>query len=242
MNALARPPNATRTLGSALACLLVALAAVAAHAEDSAPCGPFEAGPTGIVELAADRTLSDPGIQATSSGSAVRDLARRSGSRIPEAPDPRRVRPGFARERGLSRSPTRPARFRRISSGPGRPDRPALFSPVICATVARVTDRPVDLDQLVTVVPETARRPERRPRERRRRAEADRRRHGCGRSLRPLQYGLRSRCARHGISAQARVCASRFSIPRRSSATATRAGSYRSHATETKGKASVHGR
>lgn len=155
MNGFARPPNATRCLGSAVACFLIALAAGAALAEDSAPCGPFEAGATGIVELAADRTLRDPGIQAPSGDSAARDL----GSIVPlPTADPNEPAEDSRESEALLALPkdasgSIPTDF---ELGQGARIAQSFFSPVICATVARVTGPPGStLEQLVTVVPET---------------------------------------------------------------------------------------
>jgi hypothetical protein len=172
----ARNPSAVRFVGSALArfsgalvCALAVLLAPPAIAEAEAPCGPFEAGPTGIVELAADRTVRDPGIQAPTAGGEARDpgsivplpgAAPGTASDEPADPD---AQAGGAAAKGLASEALLalpknaagaiPTDF---ELGPGAAIAQSFFSPVICATVARVTGPPgTPLDQLVTVVPDT---------------------------------------------------------------------------------------
>lgn len=189
--------SAARSLGLALACFgVVSSIAVSAGAQgaaepaEPAPCGPFEAGPTGVVELAADRTLRDPGVLALAaadvsdatpadpSGSAAAPAAgnaptstataRDLGSIVPlPASDPAgapssSAAPGSADPAAASEAllalPKNaaggiPTDF---ELGPDAKIAQSFFSPVICATVARVTGPPgTSLDQLVTVVPET---------------------------------------------------------------------------------------
>jgi Subtilase family len=144
-------------------------------AEEAAPCGPFEAGDSGIVELAADRTLRDPGVERPAETEGVRD----PGSIVPlpqagsaSAPDSSGVTgspagsPSAATASAEPQAPSEallalpknaagaiPSDF---ELGPGAEIAHSFFSPVICATVARITGPPgSSLDQLVTVVPET---------------------------------------------------------------------------------------
>lgn len=139
------------------------LASTAAGAGEAPPCGPFDAGPTRIVELAADRTLRDPGVQApvaagpvagpgaivplpgsgATGGSAAGDPGDGGGERASEAllALPKNADGGIPTDFELGLEA-------KIAQ--------SFFSPVICATVARVTGPPgASLDQLVTVVPET---------------------------------------------------------------------------------------
>ena len=190
--------SAARSFGLALACFCTVLIAAtagltgAAWAEqDPVPCGPFDGGPTGIVELAADRTLHDPGVQALAAADNVSDnssdnssdntsdiapgsatatgaMARDPGSIVP-LPDsdpagstsspPNTAAPGAtADSEALLALPKNaaggiPTDF---ELGPDAKIAQSFFSPVICATVARVTGPPGStLDQLVTVVPAT---------------------------------------------------------------------------------------
>lgn len=167
-NAAARIASAARCVGPALACflgaLVLALAVLPARpalAADEAPCGPFDAGPTGIVELAVDRTVRDPGIQAPTRDGEIRDPG--SIVPLPDAPaDPDATVGGAAAKARESEAllalpknaaGTIPTDF---ELGPGAAIAHSFFSPVICATVARVTGPPGStLDQLVTVVPDT---------------------------------------------------------------------------------------
>ena len=181
--AAARLGSAARSLGSALvrfsaACTpgraLVFASALAGLGGDSpafgaadAACGPFEAGETGIVQLAADRSLRDPGIQALGEGGDD-GTSGDPGSIVPlpgSAPggsgdsDPAAGTAEATRaSEALLALPktaagTIPADF---ELGAGASIAHSFFSPVICATVARVTGPPGStLDQLVTVVPDT---------------------------------------------------------------------------------------
>lgn len=169
---VASTASAARTFGPALACFLGALffalpafVALPASADDDAPCGPFDAGPTGIVELAADRTLRDPGVQAPVRDGETRD----PGSIVPLPGSASGDTTGSDAASGdadtqasdseallalpKSAAGTIPTDF---ELGPGAKIAHSFFSPVICATVARVTGPPGStLDQLVTVVPDT---------------------------------------------------------------------------------------
>ena len=162
-------------LAAVLGALLLALPEARASAEDVGACGPFDAGPTGIVQLAADRTLRDPGVQAAAQAGAPAD----PGSIVPL--------PGLAADESIegaaasasdaaatagaadasaeaepseallalpkNAAGTIPTDF---ELGPGATIAHSFFSPVICATVARVAGPPgATLDQLVTVVPDT---------------------------------------------------------------------------------------
>lgn len=140
-----------------------------AVAEEAELCGPFDAGPSGIVELAADRSARDPGVAATSVDGAPGD----PGSIVPlpsgeaegdaGSPDAGAGPVGGAGSAAtqseailaLPKTPqgTLPADF---ELGPDARIAQSFFSPVICATVARVTGPPgASLEQLVAVVPET---------------------------------------------------------------------------------------
>lgn len=137
-----------------------------ALADEPPPCGPFDAGATGIVELAADRTLRDPGVQAptaashdasgagaivplpgpSASATAGRSEADGEGDAAARASEALLALPKNA----AGRIPTD------FELGREATIAQSFFSPVICATVARVTGPPgASLDQLVTVVPET---------------------------------------------------------------------------------------
>ena len=79
--------SAARSFGLALArfcaVLIAATAGLTGAAwaeEDPAPCGPFDGGPTGIVELAADRTLHDPGVQALAAADNIPSSAMATGA------------------------------------------------------------------------------------------------------------------------------------------------------------------
>lgn len=146
------------------------LASLRANAE-AEPCGPFEAGPTRIVQLAADRTLRDPGVQAPTRGAGegpgaivplpFRDETSGDGSQAGGS-----ARGGAASDAKGEASASEallalpknaaggiPSDF---ELGPDARIAHSFFSPVICATVARVTGPPGStLEQLVTVVPET---------------------------------------------------------------------------------------
>lgn len=162
----ARFSSAGRSFGLVLVCLVWGTVFPGVvRSEDPEPCGPFDAGPTGIVVLAADRTARDPGVQASASGSGSGD----PGSIIPlptSAPPGSEAKDsdssagaGDAREsEALLALPkgtdgTIPTDF---ELGEDAKIAQSFFSPVICATVARVTGPPgSSLDQLVTVVPDT---------------------------------------------------------------------------------------
>jgi len=167
--ARARGPASDRIAWFALALGLAfgSACAGAARADAPGPCGPFEAGETGIVELAADRTLRDTGVQATSGAGT----ATEPGAIVPLPPvDPATgsaaLPPGAPAGARTSAPPSEallalpkdaagaiPTDF---ELGPDATIAQSFFSPVICATVARVTGPPGStLDQLVTVVPET---------------------------------------------------------------------------------------
>jgi hypothetical protein len=171
-----RIPSAVRFVGSALVrfsgalvCTLAVLLAPPSVAKEEAPCGPFEAGPTGIVELAADRTVRDPGIQAPTSDGAAHD----PGSIVPlpgAAPGTASDEPADSEATAGDAAATGRASEALLALpknaagaiptdfelGPGAAIAQSFFSPVICATVARVTGPPGStLDQLVTVVPDT---------------------------------------------------------------------------------------
>ncbi|MBK7950875.1 MAG: S8 family serine peptidase [Deltaproteobacteria bacterium] len=153
----AHAPTPAARRATALAAIAFAFTgafAALAVAEEAPPCGPFEAGETRIVQLAADRTLRDPGVQAT--GAA--DGSSAQGSIVP-LPGSLAEEPGTADEsEALLALPKNaaggiPTDF---ELGPDAKIAQSFFSPVICATVARVTGPPGStLDELVTVVPET---------------------------------------------------------------------------------------
>jgi len=177
--------SAARAIGAARArfrpvvCLAVGAVVLSgsARAADPAPCGPFEGGGTGIVELAADRTLRDPGVQAPSVTGGGGD----PGAIVPlpvsdPASDPASdsaastgaaggaggaaAVPGdsAAESEALLALPKNAAGTIPTDFELGRDAKIAqsFFSPVICATVARVTGPPGStLDELVTVVPDT---------------------------------------------------------------------------------------
>ncbi len=165
--------SAARSFGLAFACFWAVLfAGVAGTAgftrpawaeQDPAICGPFESGPTGIVELAADRTLRDPGVQAlaaaadtTGTGGTARDLG--SIVPLPDSDPAGASASASAESEALLALPKNAAGAipTDFELGPDAKIAQSFFSPVICATVARVTGPPGStLDQLVTVVPET---------------------------------------------------------------------------------------
>lgn len=142
-------------LGLAGAMLVPAIA----FADEAPPCGPFDAGSSRVVQLAADRTLRDPGIQAP----AGRVGAEGAGAIVPlpqgGAANETASAAGTTREsEALLALPKNAAGGIPTDFELGRDAKIAqsFFSPVICATVARVTGPPGStLDQLVTVVPET---------------------------------------------------------------------------------------
>lgn len=182
--------SAARSLGLALVCFVLLLsiampagAKAAADPIEPAPCGPFDSGPTGIVELAADRTLRDPGVLAlaaadVSESTSADANAVNAGASAATARDPGSIVPLPTTDPAGSASPSAngagagaaaeseallalpknasggiPTDF---ELGPDAKIAQSFFSPVICATVARVTGPPgTTLDQLVTVVPET---------------------------------------------------------------------------------------
>ena len=164
-SAVARASSAARSFGLALAFFWLGFDAGVTRAEDPGACGPFEAGPTGIVELAADRTVQGPGVTAPSRGRAASDF----GSIVPlptSAPpdsgsnDSASASTGgdSAESEALLALPKNAAGSipTDFELGQGARITQSFFSPVICATVARVTGPPGSrLDQLVTVVPET---------------------------------------------------------------------------------------
>ncbi|MFO0688453.1 MAG: S8 family serine peptidase [Myxococcota bacterium] len=161
-------------LVAGLVLALISGSALRASAE-AEPCGPFEADGTRIVQLAADRTLRDPGVQAAGAGAggpgSIVPLpdgggasgtaggpgaggagGGASGSSAAGVVDP------AARSEALLALPKTPAGGLPTDFELGRDAKIAqsFFSPVICATVARITGPPGStLDELVTVVPET---------------------------------------------------------------------------------------
>lgn len=162
--------SAARISGSALAAFLgmltLAFGSAGAAAEEAAPCGPFEAGPTRIVQLAADRTVRDPGVQApagTGGASGPGSIVPLPG---PASDDPSGGGSGADATADAAEEASEallalpkdaagaiPTDF---ELGPGAKVAHSFFSPVICATVARVEGPPgATLDQLVTVVPDT---------------------------------------------------------------------------------------
>jgi len=154
--AFARAPSAACSFGLALVCFWASVVPGVVRAEGPEPCGPFEAGTTGIVELAADRTARDPGVQAPASGGgsgdpgAIVPLPTTSASAA-GGEDSRESEALLALPKGSDGAiPTD------FELGEGAKIAQSFFSPVICATVARVTGPPGStLDQLVTVVPDT---------------------------------------------------------------------------------------
>jgi hypothetical protein len=168
-------------LTHAFAGALVFAAALAARADaDPAPCGPFDGGETGIVELAAGQRYDDPGVQGPGASGGGQAAAADLGSIVPlPSLDPAAA---SATEAGRGAAPGSTAAGATAAEGGEAPSEALLalpknaagliptdfelgpeakiaqsfFSPVICATVARVTGPPGStLDQLVTVVPET---------------------------------------------------------------------------------------
>lgn len=164
-------PAAHRTTAlAALACALMGAFASHAGAEEAPPCGPFEAGETRIVQLAADRTLRDPGVQATGAAdgsSAQGSIVPLPGSLAPENVGTGDAGAGTGTVAGASSADESEALLALPKNaagglptdfelGPDAKIAQSFFSPVICATVARVTGPPGStLDELVTVVPET---------------------------------------------------------------------------------------
>ncbi|MEZ4334215.1 MAG: S8 family serine peptidase [Myxococcota bacterium] len=152
---------ALRTRGALVAVAL--LASSSTVAEEAPPCGPFESGPTRVVQLAADRTLRDPGVQApvaagpVAGPGAIVPLPGSGGTSGRDADEPGDGGDEQASE-ALLALPKNAAGAIPTDFELGREAKIAqsFFSPVICATVARVTGPPgARLDQLVTVVPET---------------------------------------------------------------------------------------
>jgi hypothetical protein len=165
--------SAARSPGSALVAfwaLVFLIAAPSARAEgEPAPCGPFDGGETGIIELAAGRTFDDPGVQRPGVG-GTSNAAGDLGSIVPlPNTDPAAgVKSGAggdaAAEDDAAPSEALLALPKNAAGaiptdfelGPEAKIAQSFFSPVICATVARVTGPPGStLDQLVAVVPET---------------------------------------------------------------------------------------